>query len=179
MCIIKIFKQGLLKPEEVDYLWEQNPDGGGIGLINKKLNLEIPIKTNNLEKFKTVLFKHLEKAQFETLVFHLRKRSRGSLDKININPIFINKSTVMFHNGTFDEFNNNFYSDTFLFVFNIIQKINNFDIENKTHIDQIKSFMSDNLSRVVFLQVGKPEPLIIDNFEKGYWNIGGEQWSSK
>lgn len=179
MCIIKIFKEGEISSKELDDLWEQNPHGAGIGLIDNCLSLKVPLRTFDKEEFKTVLTRYLQSEDYKTLVFHMRYRSRGSLDSVNINPIFIDDKTVMFHNGTLSNYSNNHYSDSLMFVFNVIHSIDGFDIENKYHIELIEHALLDNPSRLVFLQEGKEHPLIINNKGVGYWNLNKKQWSSK
>ena len=44
---------------------------------------------------------------------------------------------------------------------------------------QIKDSLLNNPSRLVFLQEGKAEPLIINNQNIGYWLKNSKQWSSK
>lgn len=179
MCIIKIFKDSSISDNEIDKLWSQNSDGGGIGYIDKELNLHIPIRTDDLALFKKELQELLRNKNYETLVIHLRNRSKGSVDFVNINPIYIDKETIMFHNGTFHRYENNYYSDSIQFVFDEIHKFKNFDIENESQIEQIKNKVLNNRSRLVFLQQGKKNPLIIDNFDIGYWLHEGKQWTSK
>ena len=120
MCIIRIIKAGDISSEEIKALWEKNPHGGGIALIDNDLNLEVPIRTKYFDLFEKELFNQLNEKNFKTLVFHMRNRSRGSLDIININPIYINETTVMFHNGTLHGYDNDFYSDSLMYVFNEI-----------------------------------------------------------
>ena len=148
-------------------------------MIDNDLNLEVPIRTKYFDLFEKELCNQLNEKNFKTLVFHMRNRSQGSLDIININPIYINETTVMFHNGTLSNYSNNHYSDSLMFVFNVIHSIDGFDIENKYHIELIEHALLDNPSRLVFLQEGKEHPLIINNKGVGYWNLNKKQWSSK
>ena len=60
MCIIKIFKEGEISSKELDDLWEQNPHGAGIGLIDNCLSLKVPLRTFDKEEFKTVLTRYLQ-----------------------------------------------------------------------------------------------------------------------
>ena len=98
MCIIKIIQDGAISNNEIESLWKNNPHGGGIGLIDNELNLRVPIRTHEYELFRDELQKLLKEQNFKTLVFHMRLRSKGSLDTINVNPIYVNEKTVMFHN---------------------------------------------------------------------------------
>ena len=179
MCIIRIIKAGDISSEEIKALWEENPHGGGIALIDDDLNLKVPIRTKDIDLFEKELFNQLDEKNFKTLVFHMRYRSRGSLNTININPIYINEETVMFHNGTLQRYNNDFYSDSLMYVFNELHSIQELDIENKDHIKQIKDSLFGNGSRLVLLQKGKANPLIINNKEIGYWYKNNTQWTSK
>ena len=179
MCIIKIIQDGDISDNEIESLWKNNPHGGGIGLIDKDLNLRVPIRTHEYELFRDELQKCLKEQNFKTLVFHMRRRSKGSLDIVNVNPIYINEKTVMFHNGTINGFDNDFYSDTLMYVFNVLHSIKELDIENKNHIKQIKDSLLNNPSRLVFLQEGKAQPLIVNNQNIGYWLKNSKQWSSK
>ena len=179
MCIIRIIKTGDISSEEIKALWEKNPHGGGIALIDNDLNLEVPIRTKYFDLFEKELFNQLNEKNFKTLVFHMRNRSQGSLDIININPIYINETTVMFHNGTLHGYDNDFYSDSLMYVFNELHSIDELDIENQDHIKQIKNSLFGNGSRLVFLQKGKAEPLIINNKGIGYWYKNNKQWTSK
>ena len=173
-CLLKFNSKN-----EIESLWKNNPHGGGIGLIDNDLNLKVPIRTHEYELFRDELQKLLKEKNFKTLVFHMRLRSKGSLDIVNVNPIYINEKTVMFHNGTINGFDNDFYSDTLMYVFNVLHSIKELDIENKNHIKQIKDSLLNNPSRLVFLQEGKAEPLIINNQNIGYWLKNSKQWSSK
>ncbi len=179
MCIIKIIQDGAISNDEIESLWKNNPHGAGIGLIDNDLNLRVPIRTKEYELFRDELQKLLKEQNFKTLVFHMRLRSKGSLDEVNVNPIYIDKKTVMFHNGTINGFDNDFYSDSKMYVFNVLHLIKELDIENKNHIKQIKDSLLNNPSRLVFLQEGKAEPLIINNQNIGYWYKNSKQWTSK
>ena len=64
-------------------------------------------------------------------------------------------------------------------MFSTYYSIKELDIENKNHIKQIKDSLLNNPSRLVFLQEGKAEPLIINNQNIGYWLKNSKQWSSK
>lgn len=179
MCIIRIIKAGDVSSEEIKTLWKENPHGGGIALIDNDLNLKVPIRTKSFDLFKKELFNQFDKNNFRTLIFHMRYRSKGSLNTININPIYINEATVMFHNGTLQGYDNDFYSDSLMYVFNVLHSIEELDIENQDHIKQIINSLFGSGSRLVFLQKGKAEPLIINNKGIGYWYKNNTQWTSK
>ena len=55
MCIIRIIKAGDISSEEIKALWEENPHGGGIALIDNDYNLKVPIRTEDFDLFEKEL----------------------------------------------------------------------------------------------------------------------------
>ena len=179
MCVIKYLNgDENISMEEIEEMWFNNPDGAGIGVLDINNNLISSFKSKNLNDFKQKVSHVFEHQEFNHAVMHFRRRSKGSFDLINVNPLKVNEDTLFFHNGTLSYLNDKELSDSNIFVRDFLSEIKDFDISNPTTVVKIHEFLDGNISRMVFLQSGTESPLIIDNANLGYWNEAKTIWTS-
>jgi len=179
MCVMK-YSNGdkNISMNEIEKMWLNNPDGAGIGVLDVNNNLISSFKTKNLDEFKKEVDNVFKHQQFNHAVMHFRRRSRGSFDLINVNPLKVNEDTLFFHNGTLSQLNDEEFSDSFIFVRDFLREIKDFDISDPATVKKIHKLLDGNISRMIFLQSGMESPLIIDNANLGYWNEAKTIWTS-
>ena len=178
MCVIKTIKEGSFSSREILEMWNNNPDGAGIGVLDKSNTLIKPFKSKDFNEFQINLDLVFRNQDFNQVVIHFRRRSRGSYDLVNVNPIPVNKDTLFFHNGTFGNLNEEYLSDSNIFVRDFISEIKDFDLSDPNTELKILNLLNGNTSRMVFLQTGVEKPLIIDNANIGYWDESKNIWTS-
>ncbi len=179
MCVMKYSNGDInISMKEIEEMWSNNPDGAGIGVLDVNNNLISSFKTKNLDEFKERVSNVFEHKQFNHAVMHFRRRSRGSFDLINVNPLKVNEDTLFFHNGTLSHLNDKELSDSNIFVRDFLSKIKDFDISDPAIVVKIHELLDGNISRMIFLQSGSESPLIIDNANLGYWNEAKTIWTS-
>ena len=179
MCVMK-YSNGdkNISMNEIEKMWFNNPDGAGIGVLDVNNNLISSFKTKNLDEFKEEVGNVFKHQQFNHAVMHFRRRSRGSFDLINVNPLKVNEDTLFFHNGTLRQLNDKELSDSNIFVRDFLSEIKDFDISNPKTVQKIHELLDGNISRMIFLQSGSENPLIIDEANLGYWNEAKTIWTS-
>ena len=55
MCVIKTIKEGSFSSREILEMWNNNPDGAGIGVLDKSNTLIKPFKSKDFKEFQTNL----------------------------------------------------------------------------------------------------------------------------
>jgi len=168
MCVICHKPKGSnITKKRAKRLWKINSDGGGFAFINPD---------NKLETYKSLKFEEWWKLfspkqqEYKTdFLVHMRIKTHGNKDLANTHPFQVNESTVMAHNGVFNnvpEYKDG-RADTKVFIDEVLPELPANWLDSYYLTSMVENFIG--FSKLMFLTVDPnlKENVYILNKKKG------------
>ena len=170
MCLLVVQKKGkVMSDKHIENAFESNPHGSGYSyIVNNSLQTKKFRRLSKfLKNFKSDVGRYGDSSPF---LIHFRWATHGSNEgTLNVHPFKVRKGLVFAHNGVINDVSDSTkYSDTQMFNFEILQKLNDDFLNNKAYQVLIEKMIGS--SKLGFLtSEGK---IKIMNERLGHWKDG-------
>lgn len=177
MCIVAVIKEGAsVSKKRLKEMFRNNPDGAGIGFLDKNKN-KIGI-SKGLFSFKELweIYKYIKENSKGDVIIHCRIATHGDINTEMCHPFFVNNNLMMAHNGIISDLKLPYigeYSDTYLFNKYILKELNEGFEYNQAIMRMLEKCIG-SYNKIAFLN-SRGESFILNKKE---WIIDDGVWYS-